>query len=107
LIEGKEGGFVELQGSPDMVLEVLSKSSEKKDRVLLKTAYWEAGILEYWLVDARKEPLQLDTFRCGPRGYIATRRQDGWVKSALFGKEFRLEVHPNESGHPEFTLLFR
>src|SRR6478672_11889595 len=26
LIEGKDGGFVELQGSPDMVLEILSQS---------------------------------------------------------------------------------
>jgi hypothetical protein len=42
LIVGKDGGFVELQGSPDMVLEVLSASSEEKDTVLLKAAYWEA-----------------------------------------------------------------
>src|SRR5262249_33126347 len=27
LIEGKEGGYVEMQGSPDMVLEIISKSS--------------------------------------------------------------------------------
>jgi Uma2 family endonuclease len=107
LIEGKDNGFVELQGSPDMVLEILSKSSERKDTVLLKTAYWEAGIREYWLVDARKEPLQFDIFRSGPRGYTATRKQDGWVKSAIFGKAFRLDVSLDETGHPEYTLRMR
>src|SRR5262245_61624707 len=41
LIEGKEGGFVELQGTPDMVAEILSKSSEDKDDVQLRQAYFD------------------------------------------------------------------
>ena len=39
LIEGVEGGYVELQGSPDMILEVLSKGSVHKDEVVLRQAY--------------------------------------------------------------------
>jgi Uma2 family endonuclease len=107
LIEGKDGGFVELQGSPDMVLEILSKSFVEKDTVLLKTAYWEADIREYWLVDAREEPLQFDVFRRGSRGYTTTRKQQGWVKSAVFGKSFRLIVHAGPRGHPDYTLEVR
>jgi len=57
--------------------------------------------------DARKEPLQFDIFRRGPRGYTTTRKQDGGVKSVVFGKSFRLEVHPDEAGHPEYTLRMR
>ncbi len=53
LVESKDGGYNELQGSPDMVLEVLSTSSEEKDKVVLKAAYWEAGIREYWLIYAQ------------------------------------------------------
>ena len=90
-----------------MVMEILSKSSEEKDTVLLKTAYWEAGIREYWLIDARKEPLQFDIFRRGPRSYSATRKQEGWVKSSVFGKSFRLSALPDESGHPYYTLEMR
>src|SRR5207244_3011794 len=46
-----------LYGVPDMVLEVISKSSVKKDTVTLRELYHEAGIAEYWLVDSRvKEP---------------------------------------------------
>jgi Uma2 family endonuclease len=59
-VPGKDGGFVELDGTPDMILEVVSDSSEKKDNQTLREAYWEAGIPEYWLVDARGEEIELD-----------------------------------------------
>jgi Uma2 family endonuclease len=104
LIEGADGGFVELQGSPDVVLEILSKSSEKKDNVTLKQAYYEAGIREYWVVDVRKEPLVFDVFRATTKGYARTPKQQGWVKSGVFGKSFKLEVSPGLQGHPNYTL---
>jgi hypothetical protein len=107
LIEGRRHGFTEIQGSPDMALEVVSESSVQKDYELLRTAYWEAGIREYWLVDARKRPVRFDILRHGPRGYVATRKQDGWVKSVVFGKAFRLTQTKNDLGHPEFTLEVR
>ncbi len=106
LIEGKDHGYVELQGSPDMVLEVLSTSSEEKDEVVLKRAYWEAGIPEYWLIDARGK-LRFDIFRHTPRGYVATRKQEGWVRSTVFGKSFRLIVYEGSGGHPDYTLEMR
>jgi Uma2 family endonuclease len=104
LIEGKRGGITEIQGSADMVLEVVSDSSVQKDYELLRRAYWEANIREYWLVDARKAPVRFDVLRHGARGYVSTRKQDGWVKSAVFGKFFRLTQTQNALGHPEFTL---
>jgi Uma2 family endonuclease len=107
LIEGKRGGYVELEGSPDMVLEVISPSSVRKDRATMRQAYWEAEIREYWLVDARQDPLEFDVFRHASRGYVATRKQDGWLKSAVFGKAFRLTQRTNRLGHPEYTLAVR
>lgn len=107
LIEGRDGGFTELQGTPDMVLEVLSKSSENKDEVLLKQGYWDAGIPEYWLVDARGEKLRFDIFRRAAKGYVAGRKQDGWVKSNLLGKSFRLVVSQGPTNHPDSTLEVR
>src|SRR5437588_9823084 len=81
LVEGMEEGFLELEGTPDMVLEVVSNSSVRKDRIDLRRAYWEAGIQEYWLVDARKELLSFDILRQGAKGYVATRKQQGWLRS--------------------------
>jgi Uma2 family endonuclease len=107
LIEGKEGGYVELQGSPDMVLEIVSESSEDKDDVQLRKAYFEADVPEYWIVDVRKEPYRFDVLRRTARGYVNVRKQEGWVKSAAFGKSFRLLVTTDEVGDPEYTLEFR
>jgi len=107
LVEGKEHGFVEIEGSPDMVLEVVSDSSTRKDLVVLRQAYWEAGVLEYWLVDARREPLTFDILRRTAKGYAAARKQGGWLKSSVFGKSFRLTQQRNRRGHPEFTLEMR
>lgn len=107
LVEGAERGFVEVEGTPDMVLEVLSDSSEYKDTVLLRDAYWKAGIREGWLVDARGESLVFDILKYTSRGYVAVRKQDGWVKSGVFGKSFRLTRRTNALGHPEFTLAVR
>lgn len=104
LIEGKEAGFVEIQGSPDMVLEVMSQSSVKKDDVSLRQAYFEADIPEYWIVDVRKEPHRFDILKRGPKGFSNTRKQDGWMKSKVFGKSFRLVVASDDVGDPVYTL---
>ncbi|HTU17570.1 MAG TPA: Uma2 family endonuclease [Gemmataceae bacterium] len=107
LIEGWDGGFVEMEGSPDMVLEVVSASSVHKDTVVLRQAYCRAGIREYWLVDARQEPPRFDILRRTARGYAATRKRDGWLRSAVFGKSFQLTQRVNALGHPEYTLAVR
>lgn len=104
LVEGKEHGFVELEGSPDMVLEIVSQGSLRKDKVTLRRAYWEAGVREYWLVDARNEPPAFDILRHTGTGYRATTRSGGWLKSVVLGHFFRLTHHTGALGHPEYTL---
>ncbi len=106
-VEGWEVGHVELEGTPDMVLEVVSRGSVRKDTVDLRQGYWQAGIREYWLVDARQESVHFDILRRTAKGYAATRKQDGWLKSAVFGKSFQLTPRVNALGHPEYTLAVR
>ena len=100
-------GYDELEGSPDMVLEVVGYSSVRKDTRQLRRGYWLAGIQEYWLVDARKEPLAFDILRHTPKGYRATPKKDGWIQSAVFGKSFRLTQRTSADGDPEYTLEVR
>ena len=38
-------------GVPDLVMEILSESTEKEDRIEKFSEYEEAGILEYWIID--------------------------------------------------------
>lgn len=104
LTEGAEHGFTELVGAVDMVLEVVSDSSVTKDNQTLREAYWEAGIAEYWIADGRGEEVTFDILRRGPKGYTQVRKSDGWIKSGVFGKSFRLTRATGPAGHPTFTL---
>ena len=107
-IRGKKSKIIGLDGSADMVLEVVSDSSTRKDLIVLRQAYWEAGVREYWLVDARREPLTFDILRHTAKGYVAARKQDGWLKSAVFGKSFRLTQEIDAVlGDAVFTLEVR
>jgi len=107
VLEGKRKGHVELEGSPDMVLEVVSDGSVHKDTRQLRQDYWVAGIREYWLVDARSELLVFDILRYASKGYRTTPKKDGWLKSNVFGKSFRLTCRTNALGYPEYTLEVR
>jgi Uma2 family endonuclease len=107
LVEGREGGYTAAEGSPDLVFEVVSDSSEDKDTEWQMRAYWEADIREYWLIDAREEPPRFDVYKHGPKGFTASRKSAGWIKSAVLGKSFRLEATRNALGHPDYVLQVR
>jgi Uma2 family endonuclease len=105
--EGAKKGYVEVVGSPEMVLEVVSDRSVQKDTKVLRQLYWAAEIPEYWLVDARGEAIRFDILRRGRRGYTATRAQDGWLRSGVFGHSFRLGQQPDPLGNPHYKLDVR
>ncbi len=107
LIEGALEGFVEIEGTPDMVLEVVSGSSVSKDCEWLRDLYWKAGIGEYWLADCRGDRVDFDILRRTDSGYSATSKSAGWMESAAFGHSFRLTRQSDELGQPEFTLECR
>jgi len=107
IIEGRTSGHVELEGSPEMVLEIISTSSLVKDSVVLRDAYFVAGVQEYWLVDARDVPLRFDLLRRGKNGFVAIRKRLGWTRSAVFAHDFRLSRSEGADGYPAFTLEAR
>lgn len=107
LIEGKNGDYVELEGAPDIVLEILSSTSVRKDTQVLRDLYWRAEIAEYWLVDARSEQPRLDILQHGPEGYVSAPAQDGWLTSRVFGRAFRLVKQTDPLGYPKFRLEVR
>ena len=44
-----------IYGAPDFVIEVLSKSTRRKDMVIKLNKYMNAGVREYWMIDPAKK----------------------------------------------------
>jgi Uma2 family endonuclease len=87
----KEGRFVELEGPPDLVVEIVSDSSTRKDRRRLPGLYAKAGVPELWLIDARGPEVSFEMQLLGPEGYVAQPADpEGWLSSPLLGTAVRL-----------------
>lgn len=104
LVPGKKTGYTQLEGTPDVVLEIVSDSSKGKDLTTLRDLYWKAQIPEYWLVDARGDAIGFDILRHSAEGYQATISADGWVRSEILGRSFRIERTVDPLGFPQFVV---
>jgi Uma2 family endonuclease len=104
LVEREGQGVMELESSPDQVLEIVSKTSIRKDTVLLCDLYFKAGIAEYWLVDVRDGALSFDILQRTPEGYVPVLAADGWIVSKVFGKKFQSQKQTDPLGHPQFVV---
>jgi len=96
--------FIEIVGTPDMVLEVLSDSSVRKDRVRLKAAYESARIPEYWIVDARSDAISFEILTLGGDAYRPSAPADQPQTSRLLGARFELRRARNRVGRFTYTL---
>lgn len=107
LVEGAKHGIIELEGALDMVIEVVSDSSVEKDKKVLPDLYYRAGILEYWLIDARNKSVDFRIFGRGATGFEPISAVDRWTRSIVFGRDFRLSLQADPLGHPEYLLDYR
>jgi len=73
-----------LQGAPDLVVEVLSPATQHYDRGYKRTLYSNHGVREYWLVDPEAQTVEVLT--ASGRGLVpaATYRWGEAVRSPLF-----------------------
>jgi Uma2 family endonuclease len=101
----KRGRYIEVEGAPDLVVEIVSDSSVTKDTRRLPKAYFDAGVREFWLVDARGDELIFVIHRPGQEGFQPVARDaDGFQPSAVFGCRFRLDSARDADGNWEFDL---
>ncbi len=98
------GEFVEVQGTPDWVLEIVSPSSLQADTVEMRDLYYRAGIPEYWIVNALDERPVVQILTRSRKGYVAVRPRDGWYKSRVFPARFRLVRQRNRVGRWKYEL---
>jgi Uma2 family endonuclease len=104
--KGTEDHYIEIEGTPDMVLEVVSDDSVRKDTRQLREAYLKAGISEYWLIDARRKEISFQILHRQAEGYEA-KDPGGWQTSRVFKRDFRLVRSRDDFGLWEYTLQVR
>ena len=104
---GEVGRYVEVEGGPDLVVEIVSDSSVRKDTQRLPAAYFTAGVLEYWLIDARGEQLLFQIHRRGPSTFEPTtddKRE--FQPSQVLQCNCRLDRNRHTRGHWVYQLRF-
>ena len=65
-----------IKGAPDLVVEILSPSTERYDRGYKRTMYARNGVREYWLVDPVTETVEM-----------LTEAEDGFVTDSVYQRD--------------------
>jgi Uma2 family endonuclease len=98
------GQYLESQGGPDWVLEIISDHTVEKDTIELRKAYYGALVSEYWLIDVRGDEIDFQLLVRGRKSFVAVKPKDGWYKSRVFGRLFRLKRRRNRAGRWQYKL---
>lgn len=95
LAGGKADRLVEVEGSADLVVEIVSDSSAGKDTRRLPPLYARARVRELWLVDARGAGVDFRILELLGESYTpVVPDQDGFLRSLVLGRRFKIEREP-------------
>ncbi|MCF2488536.1 Uma2 family endonuclease [Dyadobacter sp. CY347] len=82
-----------IRGVPDMVVEIVSKSTIKMDTVVKKEIYERYGVQEYWLLKPEKRLLEIYVLNNGRYEMYASFSENDVVSSPLFHElAFKLNI---------------
>jgi len=91
--------YMELNGSPDVVVEVVSRASIRKDKKILRQKYFSAGVREYWLIDASGAEIDFQLLTRGVRQFRNVRPgKDDSRLSTVFNRRIRMVREPDRIG---------
>lgn len=65
-----------IQGPPDLIIEVLSPSTQKYDRKQKSQLYYTNGVKEYWLIDPATQLAE-----------VFAREDKGWYRAGVYDEE--------------------
>ena len=72
-----------LQGPPDLVIEILSPTTRSRDRKLKRDLYERVGVQEYWVVDPEQDRVEIYRGRTGTFGKPISVPRTGAVTTPL------------------------
>ena len=73
-----------VQGAPDLVVEIISEGSRKRDVITKRGIYERYGVRFYWLVDPEEETVRVFELKDGAYGEPATLQAGQQLACALF-----------------------
>ena len=81
-----------VEGAPDLIIEILSRSTHTIDAEVKLRKYWRAGVREYWIVDPFREEITVYHFEDGtpPDIYLFS----GSVPVGLTGGDLVIDFQP-------------
>lgn len=79
-----------IMGAPEFVLEILSKSTRRKDCIKKLQKYGDAGVKEYWLIDPEKK--MLITYDFANDNLPCIYPLSGKAGLALYGGELEIDL---------------
>lgn len=90
-------------GAPDFVMEILSPSTSKKDKLLKTTKYSNAGVREYWMIDPEKKVAIIYNFEKdeGPSIYPLTEK----IPVNIYNGDLVIDLSSTDSMIDEFSSL--
>lgn len=90
-IPSSRGRSSRVEGASDLVVEIVSDSSVTKDNQRLPRLYARAGVPEFWLADCRWDALRFEIHTLEEGRYVLQQPDaDGWTRSPLLNRSFRL-----------------
>ena len=102
------GRYIEIQGAADVVVEIVSDGSVRKDTERLPPLYAESGTRELWTVDARGEQLVFEIDSLTGEGFRRQPRSSGaWVRSPVLDRLLRLRRFRGRHGSWRYELNVR
>lgn len=82
-------------GAPDLVVEILSPSSAKIDRMDKRLAYDRAGVREYWIVDPSNQTVE-----------VYLQNNDSFEIHKVYSREDSIPVHVLENLTIDLNAIF-
>ena len=84
-------GEKNIQGAPDMVIEILSESTAYRDLVQKKRLYARFGVREYWIVDPGEEFVEIYCLKDNVYALWKSFSKNETLESPMF-PDFRIEL---------------
>ena len=84
-----------LKGAPDLVIEILSMSTAKRDRMDKYELYKKFGVREYWIVDPNNGEIDIHYFEKEKveSYFYEKEKEDHFIEVGIFDGDLKLDIN--------------